>query len=114
MPAMATSLTEFADNGNSRTYTVSGHTALKPRLVIQKRKIPATAEASAEVQVNVVYGTVDAANVILASKVAFEMAVRYPVNGTAADTTAALVVIRDIIASDEFTTAVNTQNWLKP
>lgn len=112
MPAMATVLTEFSDSGNSRTSTISGHTALKPRIVIQKRKVAATTESSPEDHISVIYGTEDAAGAILSSKVAFDVSLRRPVNGDAADVTAALVILRDIVASDEFTAVTTTQNWL--
>lgn len=113
MAAMTTALTEFADNGNSRTYTYTGHTAIKPRLVIQRRKIAASSNAVMEDTFQVIAATVDAAGVILTSKVLFEAKVRRPADGIAADVTAALAVFRDIVAGDEFTNVVNTQGWLK-
>lgn len=113
MPAMSTPLTEYSDNGNSRTFSTTGHTALKPKLVIQKRKIASNAQASAEDHISVVYGTADAEGAILTSKVAFDVSVRRPILGDAADVTAALAVLRDIVASDEFGATVTTQNWLK-
>lgn len=114
MPAMATTLTEFSDSGNARTSTIAGHTALKPRLVIQKRKIATDESSSPEDHISVVYGTTDAAGVVLPGKIAFEVSLRRPVLGLAADVTAALAVLRDIVASDEFTATTTTQNWLKP
>lgn len=114
MPAMATVLTEFSDSGNSRTSTLAGHTALKPRIVIQKRKVAVSDQSSPEDHIQVVYGTVDAAGLILPGKIAFELSLRRPVLGLAADVTAALAVFRDIVASDEFTAVTTTQNWLKP
>lgn len=114
MPAMATVLTEFSDAGNSRTSTLAGHTALKPRIVIQKRKVAVDDASSPEDHISVVYGTVDAAGAILPGKIAFEVSLRRPVLGLAADVTAALAVFRDIVASDEFTAVTTTQNWLKP
>lgn len=113
MAAMATAVTEFADNGNSRTYTRTGHTALNPRLVIQKRKVASSPQGSAEDTIDVISGTVDAEGIILPGRIAFSITVRRPVLGLAADVTAALAVIRDIVASDEFTTTVTTQNFLK-
>lgn len=40
MAAMTTALTEFSTNGDSRTYTTSGHTVSNPKLVTQKRRVP--------------------------------------------------------------------------
>jgi hypothetical protein len=114
MPAMSTALTEFSDNGNSRTYTLSGHTAMKPKIVVQKRKIPANQQASAEITVDVVLGTQDSEGMALSAKTAFSITARYPVLGQSAEITSGLAVIRDIVASDEFAAAVTSQNWLKP
>lgn len=114
MAGMTTVLTEFADNGNSRTFTIpaSGHTAVKPRLVIQRRKVPLTASSNAEMTVAVIFATEDVDGNVLSAKTAFEASVRYPSLGDAADITAALAVFRDIVAGDEFGNAVTTQNWL--
>lgn len=112
MAAMTTALTEFSDSGNSRTYTYTGHTAAEPRLVIQKRKLASGSTSVIEDTVSVVSSTEDAAGEILSSKVLFEMKVRRPLNGLAADVTAALAIARDVIAGDEFTNTVSTQEWL--
>lgn len=112
MAAMTTALTEFADNGNSRTYAQVGHTALKPQLVIQKRKVPSGNGVVAETTVDVISATVDASGITLPQKVVFSASVRYPITGTAADTTAMLAVFRDIVAGDEFANAVDTQEFL--
>jgi hypothetical protein len=112
MAAMATVLTEFADNNNSRTFILAGHTSVKPKLVIQKRKIALSAAASAENTVTVVYATTDVAGAILSSKISFDVTVRVPQSGDAADVAAALVVLRDIVASDEFTATLASQGWL--
>lgn len=114
MAAMSTALTEFSDKENNRTWTITGHTVQKPRLAIEKRKLPVGNGGSASTTLSVVYGTVDATSTPLAAKIAFDVTVRYPINGLAADVTAALAVFRDIVASDEFTTMVNTQGYVKP
>lgn len=112
MAAMTTVLTGFANNGNSRTSTLSGHTAALPRLVIEKRRVPEGAQAIAEYSCKVIRATDDANDVILNSKISFEAVVRFPVNGQAADVTAVLATFRDIIAGDEFANSVSTQEWL--
>lgn len=112
MAAMATALTEFSDKENSRTYTYTGHTAQEPRLVLEKRKIASGATSVLEDTVTVLSSTEDSAGDLLASKVTFEVKVRRPVNGIAADVTAALAIFRDIVAGDEFTNTVSTQEWL--
>jgi hypothetical protein len=112
MAAMTTALTEFADNGNSRTYTYTGHTASEPRLVIQRRKVATGSTSVIEDTVSVVSSTEDANGDLLTSKISFEAKLRHPVDGIAADVTAALAIFRDIIAGDEFTNTVSTQEWL--
>jgi hypothetical protein len=67
----------------------------------------------AEDSVNVLVATKDVANVVLPQKVSFSVTVRRPINGTAADVTAALATFRDVIAGDEFAATVNSQGWLK-
>jgi hypothetical protein len=113
MGAMTTSLTQFNDSLNQRTWIYTGHAAMDPRLVIQKRKVPTVETGVLENSTRVVVGTQDALGANLASKVSFEVIVRYPANGTYADVTAALTTFRDIVASDEFTTSVQTQQYLK-
>lgn len=112
MAGMTTVLTEFATSGNSRTSTLSGHTAMVPKLVIEKRRVPEGNQTVVEYSCKVVMATVDADGMTLSQKVTFEMVVRYPVLGAAADVSAALAVIRDIIAGDEFANSVSTQEWL--
>lgn len=113
MAGMSTALVKFADNGNSRTSTVTGHTALKPRLVVERRVIAEGKKTLAENHIKVIYATVDAEGLPLRDKVAFEAIVKTPIAGLAADVSAALVVFRDIVAGDEFATMVTTQQWLK-
>lgn len=109
MAGMTTVLTELSANGNSRTFYYTGHTMSEPRLVIQKRKVPAGATGTGEDLFQVISSTEDASGELLTSKVLFEAKVRRPSNGITGDVTAALAIFRDIVASDEFTAMVNTQ-----
>jgi hypothetical protein len=113
MASFTTALTEFSDKENARTYMVDGHTVQQPRLVIQKRKVPATPEAVSQSSVDVIYGTLDPDGNVLQSKVGFSVSVRYPANGQASDVTAALAVFRDLVASDEFAATVTSQGYLQ-
>lgn len=113
MANMTTVLKEFADNGNSRTYSAPAHSVQAPRLVIQKRTVPATLGGVSESSAKVVFGTVDALNVPLLQKISFEAVPRYPVGAKAADITAALALFREMVASDNFTDLVLSQNWLQ-
>lgn len=112
MAAMSTALTEFSDNGNSRTYTYTGHTAAKPQLVLQKRRVPSGNQKVLEDTVTVLDATEDDDGFVLAQKVSFSVVVRRPIDGQAADVTAALAVFRDIVAGDEFANTVDTQEFL--
>lgn len=112
MAAMTTALTEFSTMGNSRTSTLTGHTATKPYLVIEKRRVPEGNQTMAEYSCKVVKATVDGDGDVLSNKVSFEFVVRYPVLGLSTDVTAALAVIRDVIAGDELANSVDTQEWL--
>jgi hypothetical protein len=113
MAAMLTALTEFADNGNSRTYTLTGHTALSPKLVLQRRKVPSGNQIVIEDTVTVLEATTDSAGATMPQRVSFSATIRRPSGGDAAVVTAALAVFRDIIAGDEFANTVDTQEWLK-
>lgn len=112
MAAMTTVLTEFANNGNSRTSTLSGHTAAKPRLVIEKRRVPEGNATVIEYSFKVIYTTTDTDGIVLTTKIALEAVCRYPIAGNSSDLDAALVVFRDIIAGDEFDNSIDTQEWL--
>lgn len=113
MAAMTTVLTEFSDNGNSRTYTLPNHSVLEPEIVMQKRKVPTGSQVVAEDTVTVLAATKDADGNVVPQRVAFTAIIRRPINGTAADVTSALGVFRDIVAGDEFANTVDTQEYLK-
>ena len=113
MAGMTTTLTKFAQNGDSITYTCPGHTASDPRLVLQKRRVPTGNKVMAESTVTVLYGTQDIAGANIAQRVGFSANAAYPITGVAADVTAALATFRDIVNSDEFAAMVTSQNPLK-
>lgn len=121
MAVMATVLTEFADKENQRTYTVSSnatvganaaHSVSKPRLVIQKRKVPVGNQRVAEVTLALVMATVNSDGTILAEKILMETKVRLPIDGVSTDVDNAETLYRDFVNSDEFSTAIRTQNWV--
>lgn len=112
MAALITDITEFSDQENKRTYSIAGHTVQKPTLLIQKRKVPQSSTANAENELQVVYGTEDAAAQPLTSKVVFTASVRFPANALSADIDSALRTFREVVTSDEFTTMVDSQDYL--
>jgi len=110
MAAMTTVLEEFSVNGNSKTYTVSSHTTVKPQLVISSRRVPGQNQTVAENTVRVVYATVDSAGDPIPDRVSFGATLRVPIYGASADVTAAKAVFRDFVASDEFDAMVSAQS----
>jgi hypothetical protein len=118
MASLAATLTEFSDSGNSRTYTAAGHTAVKPKLVIQKRTVPAGNQVMSEFSGTIVFGVDDPDGAVAPQKVSIEAKTRYPVLGVdgsdlATQLAAALVLFRDFVASDEFGASVTSQNWVE-
>lgn len=112
MTAMSTAITEFATNGDSRTWTTPGHTVKAAKVVVQKRKVPAGSNPVAETSVAVIHSTTDAEGIILPSKVNIACTARVPVNGLTADVDAAIVIFRDYVASDQFVASVKSQSFL--
>lgn len=112
MAALATTLTEFADNGDSRTYYTSGHTASKPKLVLNKRKVPVGNQTVAEFSASVIHATEDPDGAVLPQKVSMQAVVRYPIDGDSADIAAVLAIFQDVVQSDEFASSVTTTGWM--
>lgn len=118
MASLAATLVEFSDNGNSRTYTAAGHTAIKPKLVVEKRTVPAGNQVMSEFSGTIVFGVNDSEDGVAPQKVSMEAKVRYPVidvdpSDLATVIAAALVLFRDFVASDEFGASVTSQNWVE-
>jgi hypothetical protein len=114
MSTITSALVEYADNGNSRTYVAPDHTALRPRLVIQRRKVAGKAGEVAETSIRVVMTQVDANGLTLAAKRTVEVIDRSVVGGVdTAVEAASLALIREIVASDEFAAAITGQLWIK-
>lgn len=112
MAAMTTALTEFSDKENSRTYTYTGHTVSKPHLVLQKRKVPSVNQKMLEDTVTILSGTEDSNGDILDNNITLSITCRRPKDGIAADMTAALAILRDIVAGDEYTAVTTQQAYL--
>jgi hypothetical protein len=113
MASFSTVIKSYSESENVRSYSIAGHTVQKPRILKQKRRAPTSPTASAESELQVQYGTVDIVGSPLPGKIVFTANVRYPLDGLAADVTAALAVFRDFVASDQFTDMVNSQNYVK-
>jgi hypothetical protein len=118
MAGLSATLTEFADNGNSRTYIVAGHTATAPRLVLQKRTVPSGNQIMTEFGVTVLRGVEDPEGAIMPQKASMGALVRYPVIGSAptplaADLAEMLTLFRDVVASDEFGASITSLGWVE-
>lgn len=112
MAGMSTVLTEYSTIGDKRTYTTSGHTVVKPKIVVCKRKLPVGNQSVSEFSFSVIHATEDDDGNVLQSKPSMEAVVRQPVNGQATDVTAILAIFRDIVAGDEFGNSVTTAEFL--
>lgn len=111
MAARTAVFTEYADNGNSRTFTTSGHTASKPKLVIQKRREPVNGGQSVA-SFDVIHATTDPAGDIMTRKVAFHGEFRIPVDANATDVTNVKTLMKDVIASDEWNNSIDSLEWM--
>lgn len=112
MAGMTTTLTEFANSGNSRTYRTPEHTALRPKLIIQRRTSPTGTKTILEDSFNVVVVTEDSEGLVLPGRVSINVTVKRPVNGLSTDVDYAVTTVRDVIASDEFAALVANQDLL--
>lgn len=113
MAAMSTVLTTTDISGGKFTYTTSGHTVQKPKIVIGNHKVPTGNQVMAEFSFSVLHATTDAEGAVLPQKAGFTVTARQPITGQATDTAAALVILRDIVNSDEFAASVSTLKPLK-
>lgn len=115
MATLATALIEFADSGDSRTYTLPLHTVLAPRLLVQKRRVPSGKQVVAESSILLTYAVSDAQDVVLPQRLSTTVVTRAPILMKAGTGIEAVMLahIRDVINSDEFAAMMSTQNWIK-
>lgn len=115
MAALATTLTSFSTTGDSKVYTTSGHTALLPRVLMQKRRVPSKNGTVASMDTTIIRGTKDADGKVLASKVALSVSVRFPIDmgGSQTEVADALVILKDVVNSDEFAANITSQGFIK-
>lgn len=113
MAALATTLTHFSDKENARTWITAGHTASKPKIVIQKRRVPSGNQIVQEDTISVVHAGVDALSKVMAQKASFQLIIRQPIGMVGTTVADALAIFRDIVQSTEFGTTVTTSQYLK-
>lgn len=113
MATIAIPLVEFNDVDNKRTYSLATHSATKPSLLIQTRKVPSAAKTVAETGLQVVQATFNAVSEPLVQKINLALTVRYPIDGVTADLDLAIANFRALVISDEFVTAIKAQTYIK-
>lgn len=113
MASFTTTITEQNDSDNRRLYHIDGHSVKFPRLVIQTRKEAANLEASGNSKLQVVFGTSEDGSTPISSKIVMAAEARYPANAQTTDVISALSVLRDFVASDEFTDLVISQKYVQ-
>lgn len=106
MAAMTAATTLQFTQGYRRDFTTTTHTVLRPEVLSVTLK-PATGnQTTSRFDYTIKYTTEDADGIVLAEKVACGGYFVVPINGLSADRDAALVLLRDFVASDEFGTLV--------
>jgi hypothetical protein len=110
---LSINLTEFSNSGNSRTYALDNHSAVEPHIVIQKRKVPGGNSQVAETSFDVIVATRDTEGRILKERQRISIIARSPMLGATADMDEVISRTRAIVASDEFSTAIQTQLYIK-
>jgi len=113
MASFTTVINEFSNKENSRTYEVTGHSVNKPKLVLQKRRANTSGQTTVEDSLSVIYGTEDSNGVYLDPKIVFTFTARRPKAAISTDVDAALVVMRDLFASDEVTAMIAGQSLIQ-
>lgn len=112
MATITTAYTEYSDNGDTRIYTLPGHTANKPKIVVQKRKVPTGSQVMAEFSAQFVHWDGDAASAVLPERINFSAVVRYPITAAGStQRTANLALFREFVASDEFAASIESLGW---
>lgn len=108
MAAMSTALQLIEISGGKFTYTTSGHTVLKPKVVVGIHKAPTGRQVMSDFTVVVSHATEDADGAVLAEKSAITVTARQSIHGQATDMTAVLAIVKDIVNSDEFANSLVT------
>lgn len=112
MANMTTSLTQRSDAADTREWAAPTHTLAVPFLVRQKRSTPKTLIGRAVDTISVLRGGVDTVGAALNSPLTASLTVNRQANMAATDSAAALALLREIVASDNFTALWNSQAYV--
>lgn len=114
MAVQTTVLTVLRDIADTRTSTTAGHTIASPKLVMERRRIPTVNQSTFESGFSVVHAAADTDGASLPQSIVIDVKVKYHKDTNPALVAAAQAIAEDIIAGDEFDTAVATGSWLFP
>jgi hypothetical protein len=104
---------EFNDSLNNRQWTLAGHLADKPQLVIQKRSESGpVGSKKLNSELKVVFGAEDSAGELLDSNISITISARVPSGAIAADVDAAIDEAQLLVASTMFDDMVKSQTYL--
>jgi len=112
MAVMTITLSEYADNGNSRTFAKSGHSFETSRLVVQSRKQPLGNITVGTTDTNVKFTTVNSDGDLLAALINLGVSSRIPRDAVEADVDEAITLLRDFVAADEFPAMVKAGTYI--
>lgn len=115
MAVMTTVLKRFTTVGTTKTSRHPSGSLQEPKLVIERVRVPEGNKTVGEYSASVLYAALDADGQVLPSKVAFTVTFRSPVNIGPTETVVAdaLALFREIVASDNFATSVNSLDYLQ-
>lgn len=115
MATIATALIEFADSGDSRTYTLPSHTVLDSKTLTQRRKVPSGKQTVAESSLTFSYAVRDTVGNALPQRLSTTVISRLPIlmNASSGLSTTMLAHVRDVVNSDEFAAMLSSQSWVK-
>lgn len=112
MAAMSANLTVFSDSQDRRVYRLDDHAVGNTRLLIQTRRVPTGAQVMVEDTFSIVHQPADDEALGALPNVNFTVTLRRHHASDPTTVAAALTLLRDMVASDEFGNTVDTQDYL--
>lgn len=112
MANMTTLLTQRSDTADQREWAAPSHSLAAPFLIRQKRAVAKTLTGRATDTISVLKGGVDNVGAPLAIPLSVSINISRQANMASSDAAAALALFREIVASDNFGVAWNTQGYI--
>lgn len=115
MASFTTVITGVSNTGNSRVYTLPGHTVLRTKYLTQKHKVPVGNQTVAETMLSFGIATVDGSGEDLQEKVGAALTFKTPVKMGASETDVddMITYVRDFVASDQLVDAIKKQHFVQ-